>query len=271
MTDVVEFLNQRIPTVLVSAAEYYNFTIVGGRSIAAYTRRYKNSTEDWDLLVVGDDNNALNFVEMLKSALNMMGFNSTMISHSGHGADTDLYNFKSRPWYSITIKTGGVTFTVFDIYTISEVDPTSFIIKDGLSYNDMGYLFRELTRPDEGYDEIIRKSSNITNLQDIIDYTSDNLNKTAINLSVISEEVYELEETLELDDANIVFKEVNKVKDALQKIIEDRDILFGALLGGKINKTTAHTITVLCRNVETEYKEWLELNLKCKQIALVIA
>jgi len=270
MTDLISFFNITAPNILKSLRAKYTFVVIGGRAIKAYIKTAQDA-QDWDLIVVGTPENQVEFAYDLQTSLKELGYSAHIesIEPPYSMVDNDL-NIRTRTRYRIVIQMGDVSLVVYDIYQVPVFVDES-IIKDGLHYSSMGFLTRELNRSEDDVKKIIRKALNITRdeIKNKYHTIETMLEDNEIDIGILSDELDDLEEDLNMQTAQKISEELDSAKHRLLKVISDREELFGAALAGTMDKSTLMDVCKMCQELESQYSKWVGLKAHCDSVKQV--
>lgn len=268
MTDLNDFLNDTVPDILRRAQTVYNFAVVGGRAISMYADAYSSGIQDWDILFIGEPEIHKFFSKALMDELSSLGYKTTLTTHVQETPDTDVFNYKGRDWSEVCIHIGSLKVAVFEIFQIKHLNTDLYVIKDGIVYSDLGFLLREIDRHEDSVKTILENASKLTpqDIKEQLEQTETSLGENERDIDMIDNDLSELENDMEHDLAIQLAEDLKVAKNTLIKIINNRDILFGVVLSGKIDKKTLQDVCLFCKGVEDQYGRWKSLNDKCEMI-----
>lgn len=274
------FLQQIVPSVLKELYLKFKFAVVGTRAINLYLSQAKIQpihTVDWDVVIESNKLSSLKtFANAVISLFKEKGYKIDLIYQSGIG-ENNLFSFRSRDWIRLTANVCGTKVVMLDIYQVpSFINTMSFIEHEGLLYSDMGFLLRELNRSEHDAKNLLARSS-ILNKSDIkasLDEFKNKLNESDKLLDKIKDQLDEQIELFgQIDDTLIksaIRNEIHKieyVKNTLIRVLKERELLFAAIISGKIDKDEIEPICEACREYEQQYNNYTNLKAQCASIA----
>ena len=255
MTDVASFLDSVVPQALRDAGGNSNFLVVGSRAVSAYSCLAGSPEREWEVTYFGDAGEMKNFSARLADDLRSKGYDvSVTLGSSAH---------------TLTVKLGQSDLSFMEVFLSSPgEEPGPYMSKDGINYGDLGFLMRELERKEDQAKDLVSRASELQppEVATKMDRVKNLLHDNSVNLSVLEEEIDELEESLEGEYVPVLLGALEQCKKILVDVARDRDILFGAVLANRVDKSTMESVCTYCRQLEYQYNKWKGLGERCKDV-----
>lgn len=283
MTTIDNFLSNVVPDTIKQLGNEYVYAVIGSRAIQAYLppNLRQKLTSDWDLMIIGNEQDQEDFTNEIKKILRSKKYK---ISTEKHEPIEGITNLKSNSWYTLSVRIGDpkdhTDVKFLDIYRISDFSAGigTFTEMDGIIYNDLGFLVRELLRREEDTQKIIEKGKKIDNekLTKLLEQTDEQLQNVIFTLDVVEEEGNDIifhEEIINSNKLKQMIKdykeEIKEAEISLKKIIEQRQLLFGAVAGGNASKSVVEQVCNICKNLEQQLNRYIDLENQCDDIKML--
>jgi len=255
MTDVASFLDSVVSQALRNAGGNSNFLVIGSRAVSAYSCLAGFPEREWEVTYFGDAEQMEKFTARLADDLRSKGYDvSVRVSSSMH---------------TLTVKLGQSDLSFMEVFLASpEEEPGPYLLKDGINYGDLGFLMRELERKEDQAKDLVTRASELQ-APDVLakmERVNNLLRDNSVNLSVLEEEIDELEESLEGEEVPELLRALEQCKKILVDVARDRDILFGAVLANRVDKSTVESVCAYCRQLEYQYNKWKRLGERCRDV-----
>ena len=279
MTTVEKFLSEIVPSVIRNVGNGFSYAVIGSRAIFAYLpesirKNISYENRDWDIMIVGSAKDQLEFSDNVKYELRKLNYKVSSDIKQGIINSTNL---KVNSWIKLYVQIQDNYLHFMDIYREEKITngTGTFMVQDNITYNDLGFLFRELIREEKDTRKILENAKKLDNDQvnKILSEAGDNLDNVIINLDLLDENTDELiRQSIEISRKD--FKELyenykNYVKEAensIKKVINQRQQLFGAVASGVASKALTEQVCHVCKTLEREITRFEKLQEQCDTV-----
>jgi hypothetical protein len=276
MTSIDTFLSITVPNILKSLNDSYLFCVVAGRALYVFLEKVGMSgnmiPHDWDILLYGSEEDQNKFVQEVINLLTNQGYKISKQIYNPEHDNNDIYDLRGRSWITLRVTIGDNKISFMDVYRTDVLQPEmeQFIPHDGLLYSDLGFLTRELNRREDSIKKMIQdvREMSAEDIKQMIEYTREHLVDANVDINLAdqscSDLVYGMDGFFEELEDNI--KVLNEAKKSLQKVVKNRDLLFGTLLKGNVSKEMIGKVCTICRELESQYNRYMNLANHCDQL-----
>jgi hypothetical protein len=282
-SDLGTFLESVVPSALKAVSSKYVFMVVGTRAINAYLQNlqlHPMATRDWDVLLVGPEETQEAFAQAIYAAVEAKGYEPGIEYHEADGGlDADKpFALRSRPWIRLTVSLGGEADVAFlDVYMVGSWSSGLGVAieKDGLLYSDLGFLMRELNRDETSARRLLSRAREVSarGVEGRTETLQEDLDDNGLELEVLEDETDDLAEKIgQIPDSTArklaadQRERLEKAKKTLMRVSEDREVLFGLVASGRLNKAQVTQVCGVCRSLDSQYSRFKDLKERCEQI-----
>jgi hypothetical protein len=282
MSTVEKFLSEIVPSVIKNIGNGFSYAVIGSRAIFAYlpenirkTISYEN--RDWDIMVIGSAKDQLEFSDNIKHELRKLNYK---ISSDIKQGNINATNLKVNSWIKLYVQIQDNYLHFMDIYLSENITSGTgtFMTQDDIVYNDLGFLFRELIREEKETRKILESAKKLDNDQvnKILSEAGNNLDDVIINLDILDESTDELVHesvVLPRKEFKELYEKYQKIlKEAennIKKVINQRQLLFGAVASGIASKFLTEQVCHVCKTLEREINRYEKLQEQCQSVAKI--